>query len=308
MQVPAFAWQAVAASQAPDPPRLTGREHLPRNPQANKQKTSKTARHTSHVRHPPASCAGPAAHWPKFLPPGAPRAPTPPPRGTKRASPVAVLPFGEPELAPFCAACGGGGAVAAVRCLSEEPVPALAGVPSTPQRAPVPVPAIPLLKVSPVPGVHPSCFTTSTTTTITTTTTHTSSTSRPASAHDSAHAERRPRHATTPRTLCPLPSSSTAQPPWRPSEEKVLIVTADSRVLVGTLTAADNSTNLVLNDAVERIIREPDDPEPSVEVPLGLYLVRGDGVCSVGLVDEKLDDSINWTEVKGATIGGVKHI
>ncbi|KAK4093419.1 hypothetical protein Purlil1_2576 [Purpureocillium lilacinum] len=27
MQVPAFAWQAVAASQAPDPPRLTGREH-----------------------------------------------------------------------------------------------------------------------------------------------------------------------------------------------------------------------------------------------------------------------------------------
>ncbi|KFH40476.1 hypothetical protein ACRE_088300 [Hapsidospora chrysogenum ATCC 11550] len=27
--------------------------------------------------------------------------------------------------------------------------------------------------------------------------------------------------------------------------EKVLIVTADSRILVGTLTAADNSTNLV---------------------------------------------------------------
>jgi len=26
------------------------------------------------------------------------------------------------------------------------------------------------------------------------------------------------------------------------------------------------------------------------------------------LVDEKHDDSINWTEVKGATIGGVKHI
>lgn len=27
--------------------------------------------------------------------------------------------------------------------------------------------------------------------------------------------------------------------------EKVLIVTADSRILVGTLTAADNTTNLV---------------------------------------------------------------
>ncbi|PNY26046.1 Uncharacterized protein TCAP_04018 [Tolypocladium capitatum] len=90
--------------------------------------------------------------------------------------------------------------------------------------------------------------------------------------------------------------------------KKVLIVTADSRILVGTLTASDSSTNLVLTDTVERIIREADDPEPSAEVPLGLYLVRGDSVCSVGLVDEKLDESINWTEVRGSAIGGVKHI
>lgn len=27
----------------------------------------------------------------------------------------------------------------------------------------------------------------------------------------------------------------------------------------------------------------------------------------VGLVDEETDDDINWTEVKGAVIGGVKH-
>ncbi|KAH8170241.1 LSM domain-containing protein [Sarocladium implicatum] len=90
--------------------------------------------------------------------------------------------------------------------------------------------------------------------------------------------------------------------------KKVLIVTADSRILVGTLAAADNSTNLVLNSAVERLIRTPEDDEASVEVPLGLYLVRGDNVCSVGLVDEKLDDSINWTEVKGSAIGGIKHV
>lgn len=44
-----------------------------------------------------------------------------------------------------------------------------------------------------------------------------------------------------------------------------------------------------------------------MEVPLGLYLVRGDNVCTVGLVDEKLDESIDWTKVKGATIGGIKH-
>ena len=64
----------------------------------------------------------------------------------------------------------------------------------------------------------------------------------------------------------------------------------------------------MLSNATERIIREPDDHEASTEIPLGLYLVRGDNVCSVGLVDEKLDDSINWTEVKGSAIGGIKHI
>ncbi|KAH7023070.1 hypothetical protein BGZ61DRAFT_525453 [Ilyonectria robusta] len=90
--------------------------------------------------------------------------------------------------------------------------------------------------------------------------------------------------------------------------KKVLIVTADSRILVGTLAACDQSTNLVLNSATERIIRTTDDPEPSAQVPLGLYLVRGDNVCSIGLVDEALDDSINWSEVKGSAIGGIKHV
>jgi U6 snRNA-associated Sm-like protein LSm8 len=64
----------------------------------------------------------------------------------------------------------------------------------------------------------------------------------------------------------------------------------------------------VLSDTTERIIRTPDDTEPSAQVPLGLYLVRGDNVCSIGLVDEALDDSINWSEVKGSVIGGTKHV
>lgn len=63
----------------------------------------------------------------------------------------------------------------------------------------------------------------------------------------------------------------------------------------------------VLKNTVERVIRSPDDGEPSAEVPLGLYIVRGENVCLVGLVDEALDASINWTEVKGAAIGTTKH-
>jgi U6 snRNA-associated Sm-like protein LSm8 len=56
------------------------------------------------------------------------------------------------------------------------------------------------------------------------------------------------------------------------------------------------------------VIRTPDDDDESAEVPLGVYIVRGDNVCVVGLVDEALDESINWTLVKGSAIGGIKHI
>lgn len=90
-------------------------------------------------------------------------------------------------------------------------------------------------------------------------------------------------------------------------DKKVLVLTIDSRILVGTLACIDNSTNLVLQSAIERVINTPDDAEPSAEVPLGLYIVRGDNVCTVGLVDEELDASINWSKVKGSVIGTTKH-
>jgi len=89
--------------------------------------------------------------------------------------------------------------------------------------------------------------------------------------------------------------------------KKVLILTADSRTLVGTLLSCDQMTNLVLSQTIERIIRPPEDPESSSEVPHGLYLIRGDNVVVVGLVDEELDESINWVEVRGAVVGGTKH-
>ncbi|KAK0104675.1 hypothetical protein ONS95_004949 [Cadophora gregata] len=89
--------------------------------------------------------------------------------------------------------------------------------------------------------------------------------------------------------------------------KKVLVLTSDSRTLVGTLLSCDQMTNLVLSQTIERIIRPPDDPEPSSEVPHGLYLIRGDNVAVVGLVNEELDDSIDWLQVRGAVVGGVKH-
>jgi U6 snRNA-associated Sm-like protein LSm8 len=133
--------------------------------------------------------------------------------------------------------------------------------------------------------------------------------------------------AAAPKTPPPRPPSDprTYSPDSDSPIEKVLIVTLDSRVLVGKLESYDQLTNLVrhgienpppdsgpdqpqvLSGALERVIRTPDEPEDSQEVPLGLYIVRGDNVCTVGLVDEELDNSINWAQVKGSAIGTTKH-
>jgi len=90
-------------------------------------------------------------------------------------------------------------------------------------------------------------------------------------------------------------------------DKKVVIVTCDSRTLIGNLLSCDQMTNLVLSQTVERIIRPPEDDEESTEVLHGLYLIRGDNVAVVGLVDEELDERIDWGQVRGAVIGGVKH-
>ena len=89
--------------------------------------------------------------------------------------------------------------------------------------------------------------------------------------------------------------------------EKVLILTADGRTLTGNLISCDQTTNLVLGQTIERMIRSPEDDEPSAEINHGLYLIRGENVVVCGLVDEELDASIDWTRVRGSGIGGIKH-
>jgi U6 snRNA-associated Sm-like protein LSm8 len=90
--------------------------------------------------------------------------------------------------------------------------------------------------------------------------------------------------------------------------EKVLIITTDGRTLTGTLQAFDHNTNLVLSSTIERVIRPVSDPQPSSIAEHGLYLVRGENVVVCGLVDEEIDNKIDWTKVRGEVIGGTKHV
>ncbi|KAJ5682401.1 hypothetical protein N7462_005566 [Penicillium macrosclerotiorum] len=89
--------------------------------------------------------------------------------------------------------------------------------------------------------------------------------------------------------------------------KKVLILTVDGRTLLGTLLSTDQLTNIVLSDTVERIIRTPEDDEPSSQIEHGLYLIRGDNVVVCGEVDEKIDGDIDWSKVKGEVIRDTKN-
>lgn len=89
--------------------------------------------------------------------------------------------------------------------------------------------------------------------------------------------------------------------------EKILILTVDGRTLIGTLLSTDQLTNLVLLNTIERIIRTPDDPEPSSQIEHGLYLIRGDNVVICGEVDEKIDEDIDWSKVRGEVVRGTKN-
>jgi U6 snRNA-associated Sm-like protein LSm8 len=75
----------------------------------------------------------------------------------------------------------------------------------------------------------------------------------------------------------------------------------------GELLSIDNQTNLLLSDAIERVITQADDGRRNEIHPLGTYLIRGDVVLLCGLVDEEMDADINWMEVKGGPIETTKR-
>ncbi|EPY51180.1 U6 snRNP-associated protein Lsm8 [Schizosaccharomyces cryophilus OY26] len=87
-------------------------------------------------------------------------------------------------------------------------------------------------------------------------------------------------------------------------EQKVQVITNDGRVVLGLLRGFDHTTNLILSDSVERIISLDQDTET---IPLGVYLLRGENVAIVGLVNESLDADIDWEKIRGESIPDILH-
>jgi len=77
--------------------------------------------------------------------------------------------------------------------------------------------------------------------------------------------------------------------------QNIMVVTTDGRCFHGTLKGFDQTINLILDAAHERVYS----PEEGVElVPLGLYIIRGDSVITIGEVDEDIDSNIDFTSIK----------
>ncbi|PIA18317.1 N-alpha-acetyltransferase 38, NatC auxiliary subunit [Coemansia reversa NRRL 1564] len=86
--------------------------------------------------------------------------------------------------------------------------------------------------------------------------------------------------------------------------KKILAVTNDGRILVGILCGLDQTTNIIMQNCQERIFSEDEGVEV---VDLGLYLIRGDNIAIIGLLDEKEDAELDLENIQAAPLLALKH-
>lgn len=88
------------------------------------------------------------------------------------------------------------------------------------------------------------------------------------------------------------------------TNQQVLVITQDGRTIVGQLKGSDSVGSIILANSVERIF-SPD--EPVEELPLGLYILRGDSICLVGQLDVEKDKQIDLSKLRAEPIPETRH-
>lgn len=76
-------------------------------------------------------------------------------------------------------------------------------------------------------------------------------------------------------------------------------------MITGTLCGYDSSGNVVLSSCVERLFSEE---VPVEEVPLGVYVLRGDSIAVLGLLDVEQDKALAWSTQKVAPLPVIRHV
>ncbi|KAG8694245.1 hypothetical protein FRC12_022871 [Ceratobasidium sp. 428] len=87
-------------------------------------------------------------------------------------------------------------------------------------------------------------------------------------------------------------------------DRKVLLILQDGRAIVGTLVGFDQRSNVVLSDSVERIYSMEEGVE---EVPLGLYLVKGDMIVLIGELDAAIDSEADLSTIRAEPLQAIRY-
>ncbi|THH13805.1 hypothetical protein EW146_g6453 [Bondarzewia mesenterica] len=87
-------------------------------------------------------------------------------------------------------------------------------------------------------------------------------------------------------------------------ERRVLLILQDGRVIVGVMAGYDQKSNIVLSDSKERVYSLDEGVE---EIPLGLYLVKGDMIILIGEIDEDKDSSIDLSTIRAEPIPPIRY-
>ncbi|KII87618.1 hypothetical protein PLICRDRAFT_699178 [Plicaturopsis crispa FD-325 SS-3] len=87
-------------------------------------------------------------------------------------------------------------------------------------------------------------------------------------------------------------------------DRRVLLILQDGRAIVGVMTGFDQKSNVVLSDSKERVYSIDEGVE---EVPLGLYLVKGDMIVLIGEIDAAVDDAVDLGTIHAEPIPPIRY-
>ncbi|KAJ7892870.1 hypothetical protein B0H14DRAFT_960135 [Mycena olivaceomarginata] len=86
-------------------------------------------------------------------------------------------------------------------------------------------------------------------------------------------------------------------------DRRVILILQDGRVIVGVMAGFDQKSNVVLSDSKERIYSMDAGVE---EVPLGLYLVKGDMIVLIGELDDAVDTAVDLETIHAEPIPAIR--
>ncbi|KAF8725119.1 hypothetical protein AX14_008321 [Amanita brunnescens Koide BX004] len=87
-------------------------------------------------------------------------------------------------------------------------------------------------------------------------------------------------------------------------DRRIFLVLQDGRAIVGKMAGYDQRSNIVISECKERVYSMEDGVE---EIPLGLYLVKGDMIILIGEIDDAIDQSVDLSTIRAEPIPPIRY-